>query len=77
MTARSAAMAKKVANSAPPKKAAAKPSSKPGSLSPEERYKWVETRAYFIAESSSFTASPNGQGEKLAPKDLVIANSRK
>lgn len=39
---------------ATPKKAAGKS----GSLSPEERYKWVETRAYFIAESDNFKGDP-------------------
>jgi len=40
---------------AAPKETTAK---KPHALSPEEHYHWVETRAYFIAESDGFRADP-------------------
>lgn len=54
-TAKPAAAAKKApAKAAAPKKTAAKA----GSLSPEERYQWVATRAYFLAESNGFAGDP-------------------
>ncbi len=52
--AKPAAAKKAPAKAAAPKKAAAKA----GSLSPEERYQWVATRAYFLAESNGFAGDP-------------------
>lgn len=52
--AKPATVKKAPAKAAAPKKAAAKPHS----LSPEERYQWVATRAYFLAESNGFGGDP-------------------
>ena len=47
------------AKKAPAKTATAKRApAKAGSLSPEERYQWVATRAYFLAESNGFKGDP-------------------
>lgn len=53
-TAKPAAAKKAPAKAAAPKRTPAKA----GSLSPEERYQWVATRAYFLAESNGFKGDP-------------------
>lgn len=53
-TAKPAAAKKAPAKAAAPKRSPAKA----GSLNPEERYQWVATRAYFLAESNGFKGDP-------------------